>query len=548
MQRTGGDLVRDCLRAAGIDTAFGIISVHNIPIFDAIAREGGVRVVPARTEAGAAAMADGFARASGRMAAVITSTGVGAANAAGSLVEAFSASSPVLHITGQVDAAYLDQDRGFLHGAKDQLGMLERVGKAALRATRTEDIVSVLRDAVVQARSGRPGPVSVEIPIDQQYRTVETVAVEPFEPPQRVVPDAAALQKAAELIGNARRPLIWAGGGINAAQANNALRELVERIGAGVITSASGRGSLPEDHPRCVGFFPVDPGVGVLYEQADLLLAVGTRLRGNETRNWQLPLPSPRIQIEVEPELIGRNYPIDVGIVGDARLSLEALLTRVNRQADGEWSRLIERVRGDIRAKARATLGPYERILDDLRSVLPRNAIVVRDVTVPASTWGARLLDAYEPRTALYSATYAIGMGVGLALGAAIACPGRDVVLLAGDGGFITGCGELATAAQEGAHLRVVLFNDGGYGILRNLQDAHFDGRRFAVDLQTPDFGRLGGAFGAWSGQVRSAAEMAPQLREAINHDGPALLEVDMASVGPMAAPFTGSARLVPAR
>ena len=218
MQRTGGELVLDSLKAAGVTTAFGIISVHNIPIFDAIAREGGVRVVPARTEHGAAAMADGFARSSGRLAAVLTSTGVGAANAAGPLLEAFVASSPVIHITGQVDAAYLDQDRGFLHGAKDQLGMLDRVSKAAFRAPSTDEIPDVLRMAIQLAVSGRPGPVSVEIPIDQQYRAVEA-RVDPIQLPGPVVPDEAAIDQAARLIRQARRPLIWAGGGVIASGA-----------------------------------------------------------------------------------------------------------------------------------------------------------------------------------------------------------------------------------------------------------------------------------------------------------------------------------------
>jgi acetolactate synthase-1/2/3 large subunit len=162
VKRTGGELIVDSLKAAGVDTLFGIISVHNIPIFDALACEGGVRLVPARTEHGAALMADGFSRATGRLAAVVTSTGVGAANAAGPLLEAFVASSPVLHITGQVDAAYVDGDRAFLHGAKDQLAMLDRVGKAAFRASRTEAIPEVMREAIQLAVSGRPGPVSVE--------------------------------------------------------------------------------------------------------------------------------------------------------------------------------------------------------------------------------------------------------------------------------------------------------------------------------------------------------------------------------------------------
>ncbi|MBV9134469.1 MAG: thiamine pyrophosphate-binding protein, partial [Chloroflexi bacterium] len=143
-------------------------------------------------------------------------------------------------------------------------------------------------------------------------------------------------------------------------------------------------------------------------------------------------------------------------------------------------------------------------------------------------------------------ATYAIGMGVGLAVGAAIGQPQREVVLLVGDGGFMTGLGELATAAEAGARLRVVVFNDGGYGILRNLQDAHFDGRRFGVDLLTPDFVSMAQSFGVWSAQVRQAAEMGPVLKEALQQQGPSLIEVDVAAVGPMATPFTGSARLVP--
>ena len=548
VQRTGGELVLDSLKAAGIDTVFGIISVHNIPIFDAMAREGGVRLVPARTEAGAAAMADGYCRSTGRMAAVVTSTGVGAANTAGSLLEAFSASSPVIHVTGQVEQAFVTEDKGFLHGAKDQLNMLDRAGKAALRALRTEDITTTLRQAIELARQGRPGPVSVEIPIDQQYRSIETGPVQPIGQPAALPPDNGGIQLASALIAQAKRPLIWSGGGTIAAGAARELRELAERIGAGVITSAAGRGGIPEDHPQCIGFFPVDALLADVYAQCDLLLVLGSRLRGNETRNWQLTLPSPRIQVDVEPSMLGRNYPVDVGIAADARLALAALLDSVPTSTDEAWLALIAETRRKTRERARATLGPYERIMDDLRQTLPRDAIVVRDVTIPATTWGSRLLETYTPRTAMHPATYAIGMGVPLAIGAAIGQPERDVALLVGDGGFITAVGELATAAQERARLRVVLFNDGGYGILRNLQDAHFDGRRFGTDLLTPDFTRTADSFGLMTGQVRSASEMGPQLKEVLHHDGPSLIDVDMQSVGPMAMPFTGSARLVPGR
>jgi acetolactate synthase I/II/III large subunit len=530
--RTGGELVLDSLKAAGIDVAFGVISVHNIPIVDAIGREGGVRLVTARGEHGAASMADGYARATGRLAAVLTSTAGGAANAAAPLLEAFSASSPVLHVTGQVEAAYVDQQRGSLHEAKDQLGMLERVGKAAFRASRTEDIPELLRQAIQLAQRGRPGPVSVEIPIDQQYRSIAAQRVDPIPAPMPSPPDTEALAQAADLLRNAQRPLLWAGGGAISANASEALTALAERIGAGVLTTASGRGSISEDHAQCIGFFINDPDVAQLLSESDLLLALGTRFRGMDTRSWQIPLPSKRVQVDADPSMLGRNYPVDVAIVGDARLALESLIQQVGASPKQEWLERVQSARSSARARVRATLGPYERVLDDLRSRLPRDAIVVRDVTTPASTWGSRLLETYTPRTTIHSATVAIGLGLGLAVGASVGCPKREVVLLVGDGGFALALSELITAAEHGTRLRAVVFNDGGYGILRRVQDMRFEGRHFGVDLKTPDYLQLAGSMGVWAAQVRSPSEMGPQLAEALQQPGPALIEVDMQAIG----------------
>lgn len=546
--RSGGEIVLDVLKVAGVEVVFGVISVHNIPFYDAVAREGGIRVVAARGEQGAVNMADGYARATGRLGVAITSTGVGAANAAGPLLEALVASSSLLHVTGQVAAAYVDEDKAALHAAKDQLGMLKSVCKEAIRAARTEEIHDALVRAIQAARSGRPGPVSVEIPIDQQYRALEVPVPALLELASPVPPEPVALARASERLAASRRPLIWAGGGTIQANATGSLRRLAERLGAGVLTTAAGRGSLPEDHPLCLGNFSHDAAVVRLLGQSDLLLAIGTRFRGNETRGWELELPSPLMQIDIDPDLVGRNYPADVRIVGDAGLALDSLLAELppGRLRDEAWVAEIGDVRQSVRASLRATLGPYERLMDDLRALLPRDAIVVRDVTVPATAWGSRLLEVYEPRTAIHSAALAIGEGLPMAIGAGVGRPDRRVVLLAGDGGFAVSLGELGTAVQEGARLVIVLFNDRGYGILRNLQDAHFGGRRLAVDLHAPDFMRLGDAFGTWYGQVCSPAELAPQLREALQQDRPALLEIDMAAVGPMAQPFTGAARLVP--
>jgi acetolactate synthase I/II/III large subunit len=390
----------------------------------------------------------------------------------------------------------------------------------------------VLRHAVQLSQSGRPGPVSVEIPIDQQYRAVAYGSVEPIPRPTPTQPDQEAIERAAELLRAAERPLIWAGGGVISANASVALTRFAELIGAGVVTTASGRGSIPEDHSQCLGFFINDPDVAQLLAESDLLLAVGSRFRGTDTRTWQVALPPRRVQIDVEPSMLGRNYPVDVGIVGDARLALESLASLLEPTPKPAWLMRVKGARESARTTVRNSLGPYERVLDALRSRLPRDAIVVRDVTIQASTWGSRLLESYAPRSTMHSATVAIGLGLGLAIGASAGCPEREVVLLVGDGGLALALSELITAAEHAARVRVVVFNDGGYGILRRVQDQRFDGRHFGVDLRTPDYLQLAGSMGIWAAQVRSPAEMAPQLDEALQQAGPALIELDMRALG----------------
>ena len=584
---TAGEAVVRVLERSGVEAVFGVLSVHNLPLYAAIARRASMRAVAARSETGAVGMADGYARATGRLGVVITSTGVGAANGAGALLEAYTASSPLLHLTGQVDSSVVAEERGALHGAKDQLSMLRSVGKDARRLTRAEDAPHVTCEAIRLARSGRPGPVSVEIPIDLQYATLAEIEVQ-LDEPERCAPGPDAIASAAERLASARRPLIWAGGGVRLADASGALRALAEWLGAGVITTQAGRGAIPEDHPLCIGYFGMDPAVEPLLAEADALLAVGTRFRSNETRNWQLPLPRPLLRIDIDPQEVTRNYQPDLALVGDARLTLEALLRALGETApdarvsgdapnaptapqpvhgaapdpdrrarapgpgwrsspaDPDWRARVADARRAARARWRAMLGPHERLLDDLRTTLPRTAIVVRDVTVPATVWGSRLLDVREPRAALHSASMAIGQGLPMAIGAAVGRPDRVIVLLAGDGGFATSLGELTTAVQERLRLVIILFNDAGYGILRNLQDAHFGGQRFGVDLHAPDFARTAEATGAMGCHVASLLEFSPALSEALASTGPVLVEVDLQAIGPMATPFTGAARLVP--
>lgn len=548
MEMTCGEAIVEILERAGVEVVFGVLSVHNLPLYEAIARRGRIKTVAASSENGAASMADGYARATGRLGVVITSTGVGAANAAGALLEATTASSPVLHLTGQIDSSGVTLDRGALHGARDQLGMLRSVGKAAYRVESADGAAALVCQAIVQARSGRPGPVSVEIPIDLQYAAVMAPAADlvPSSRPTAAA-DESSIAEAAAALDQATHPLIWAGGGVIAADATAALSEVAEQLGAGVITTQAGRGAIPETHPLCIGNFSLDPALAELMADSDVLLAVGTRFRGNETRAWQLPLPRPLLRIDADAEIVSQNYTPDVALLGDARATLEALLARIaTGRTDPTWRQRVVGAGQAARERWRATLGAHTRLLDDLRASMPQDAIVVRDVTVPATVWGSRLLDVRQPRGALHSASMAIGQGLPMAIGAGIGQPGRPVVLLVGDGGLAVSLGELLTAIQEQLRLVIVVFNDAGYGILRNLQDAHFEGRRFAVDLQPYDAARVAESMGGWGSDVGSADAFGPALADALEQSRPALLNVDLSAIGPMAVPFTGAARLVP--
>ena len=302
--RTGGDAVVDGLKRAGVDVVFGIPSVHNLPIYDAIRRDGKIRAITVRHEQGASGAADGYARTTGRLGVFITSTGPGAANAMGGQLEAYVSSSPVLHLTGQIDSRFLDQGRGFIHEVPDQPGMLASLSKANFRATSTNSIGELVTTAASEAMACRRGPVSLEIPIDLQYAPCST---EPGPVPAvskaAVGPNEAEVAHAVEIIAGSRRPIVWAGGGVVAAGAVDEVVMLVRRLGAGLLTSPNGRGVLPEDDPMCIGNLSWDPEVRALCREADLLVAIGTRFQGPHTENWNR----------------GRREGIDKGVARRAR-------------------------------------------------------------------------------------------------------------------------------------------------------------------------------------------------------------------------------------
>lgn len=540
---TGGEAVATTLAGLGVTHVFGIVSVHNLPTYEALSRTEAITVVRCRHEQGATHAADAFARTSGELGVVLTSTGPGAVNAMAGLYEAQFGSSPVLMVTGQTESRFYGKGKGFLHEAERQLEMLRTVTRRAETVRRTEDIGTVLSSVVADMRTGRPQPAAVEIPIDLQYRTAD-VAIPAPVPPVRLGFDPPALELAAELLREAERPLIWAGGGVIAADASDALLAVATTLGAPVITTIEGRGAIPEDHPLCLGPRTERQSLGPIIGEADVVLAVGTRFQNYATRMWQLRIPAPIIHIDADPSVIGRNYPAEVAIVADARDALEALVAQLaagGASDDGYLERARKAVEADAE-QSREECGPdHWAIWHTIRRLLPAEAPIVRDSTVPAYLWGNRVLPILRPRTSIRPSSLAIGPGVPMAVGAALGS-GARTLLIQGDGGIMLSLGELATMVEHRLPVVVCVFNDGGYGVLRQIQDGVMQ-RRFGVDLHTPDFAALATAMGLRGERVRGLEQFEPAFARALDHDGPALLDIDMGALAPMHFPLPAHQR-----
>ncbi|MQY28702.1 thiamine pyrophosphate-binding protein [Nocardia aurantia] len=534
MRRNGGDLLVQVLREAGVDTVFGIVSVHNQPLVEAVARE--LRFVPVRHEATAVNAADGYARATGGLGCALTSTGTGAGNAAGSLIESLAAGTPVLHVTGQVESRYLGSGRGFIHETKDQLGMLQAVSAHAATILDADSAGKILRDGVSRALARPGGPVSVEWPIDLQYAE-QTVTAEEFVIPGPAALDPGQLAAAIEALAAARRPVIWAGGGVTRAGAE--LARLLELWGVPLLTSNSGRGAVPEDHPLCVGNYATSPGGKQLLAEADLLLSLGTHFRSNETGDYSVPVPATHVQVDLEPAACGRVFPATVPVVAEIGEFLRGVLDSGRLAAvDAAWTVRARETRDLVRAGQRDGLGDHAVLSDAVRAALPRDAVIARDVTIASSSWGNRLLPMYDPRANVFPRGGGIGQGLGMAIGAALADETRPTLAMCGDGGLAVHLGEILTMAQERPWLVLLVCNDGGYGVLRNMQRATGT-HTYAVDLTTPDFALLAQSIAVPYRAIRAAAEAHEVLAEAVALRSPVLVEVDLAAYGPMKAAFT---------
>lgn len=527
----GADMVLDALSELGVEVVFGLPGVHNLPLWNALAGST-IRLVSVRHEQTAAYAADGFARATGKLGVALVTTGPGAANTLGATGEAMAAGSPVLVLATDIPTTLRRAGvyRGVLHETRDQAAMFVPVTRSADTVSTADELAEAVVQAGARALAAPSGPVYLGVPTDLLSRPAVRTGAPVAKSQGRIEgPAASELERALALLEHSRSPLICAGGGALRAGAGPGVGQLALRLAAPVLTTYMGRGLLAPDHP-CAVPGPVHlPEVGALWDEADLVIGIGTDFDGMMTQNWAMPAPPRLLAINVDAEDAAKNYAADLTLVGDARVLTTALAERVPERdglgaLEARLAALGRRVQQAIAQDEPEAL----RLLEVMRAVLPQDAVIVADMCIPGY-WLAGFYPVPAPRKLAYPVGWGtLGFGFPAALGTAIAGTGR-AVCVCGDGGFLFACGELATVAQEALPVTIIIVDDGGYGMLR-FDQIHAGQTPFGVDLHTPDFVALAQSFGVPASRVLGfGCEFAGLLSDSLSAPGPAVIVVGAA-------------------
>jgi acetolactate synthase I/II/III large subunit len=510
----------ESLIAHGVDVIFGIPGVHTYKLFDALyERRSEIRFIGSRHEQGAAYMAYGYAKSTGKVGVYTCVPGPGVLNTTAALCTAYAANASILCLTSEIPAADIGRGFGILHELPDQLATLRSLTKWSERIDHPTQVPRIIAEAFRQMVSGRPGPVAVECPWDTLSATALTempVMARAWDPPQ---PDPAAVVSAIECIRSSRRPMIMVGSG--AADAAFEIAQLAELIQAPVTAHRSGRGIVADDTPYGLGLAAAYKA----WLDTDLLIAIGTRMELQYLRWRKFPPNLKVVRIDIDPREMARR-PCDVGLVTDAKFgvrSLNAALTGAERRP----SRMAEFAA--LKSQARAeyeSVQPQVAYLDVIREVLPRDGFFIEEICQVGFT-ARYAFPVYEPRTYV-SGGYQDNLGFGFmtALGVKVANPDKVVISVNGDGGFMYGVQELATAVQNHIGLIAIVFNNRSFGNVLRDQKTIFDGHCIGESLRNPDFVQLAMSFGAKAYRAVNPAELKSSLASALDERGPVLIEV----------------------
>jgi acetolactate synthase-1/2/3 large subunit len=532
MKRTGAQILWECLVREGVTTVFGYPGGAILPAYDAML-DYPIRHVLVRHEQGATHMADGYARASGKVGVAIATSGPGATNMVTGIATAMMDSSPIVCITGQVGSKLIGSD-GFQE--TDITGVTLPVTKHNYLVTRAQDVAPAVREAFHIAASGRPGPVLIDITKDAQQTSCEfdwdAAAPRPHARPERVVnPNAVAA--ALRLINAAERPVILAGHGIILSGATETVRQFAERARIPMAMTLLGIGGVPASHPLNLGMMGMhgEAWVNTAIQEADLLLAFGMRFDDRVTGNLKTYAPNAKkIHIDIDPAEIGKNVGVDVGLVGDLRAMLETLLPGVQPGDRSVWLGHIDHLKGDSAVRDIQNLPDdghlyAAHVINDLWRETSGRAIVVTDVG-QHQMWEAQYYHHNDPRTLITSGGLGtMGFALPAAIGAKFACPDAEVWVVAGDGGFQMTMPELATIAQEKIDVKVAIINNGYLGMVRQWQEFFYERRYAATPLLSPDFVKIAEAYGLAARAITRRGEVEPAVQAARAHKGTTLLE-----------------------
>jgi acetolactate synthase-1/2/3 large subunit len=520
---TGGEAIVAGLVAHGIDTVFGLPGAQIYGLFDAF-HQAQLKVIGARHEQACGYMAYGYARSTGRPGVFSVVPGPGMLNAAAALLTAFGSNEPVLCLTGQVPTPFLGKGRGHLHEMPDQLATLRSFVKWADRIEHPTAAPKLVARAFQEMLSGRRGPAALEMPWDVFTQRAEIGASKPFEPFPAPRPDADRVKAAAALIATSKTPMIFVGSG--AIHARDEILELAELIDAPVVAFRSGRGIVSNAHELGLTM----AAAYQLWPHTDLMIGIGTRLELPTMSRWPFrPDGQKSIRIDIDQAEMRRFTP-DVAVVADARAGASELLAAVRRSGYVKTRGHRAAIRDASASALRQiqAIQPQMAYLNILREVLPRNAIVTDELSqVGFTSWYG--FPVYEPRTFITSGYQGtLGAGFPTALGAKVAHPDRPVVAITGDGGFMFGVQELATAVQFNIGVVILVFNNNAYGNVRRDQRERFEGRVVASDLVNPDFVKLAESFGVGAARVTSPETFRPALEKALADGGPYLIEIEV--------------------
>jgi len=535
VKMSGAQALLEALKQQNVNVIFGIPGGAILPVYDTL-YDSGIRHILAHHEQCAAHAADGYARASGRPGVCMATSGPGATNLVTGIANAYMDSSPIIAFTGQVPRPMIGKDA---FQEADIVGITTPITKHNFQVKRASDIPRTVKTAFYIATTGRPGPVLIDLPKDVQTETAEVeftddIEIRGYKP--KYDPHPLQVKKSAEMLIQAERPAILAGGGVILSNASPELLKLAELLVAPVATSLMGKGCFPENHPLSLGMVGMHGTIPAnkLILEADVLLVVGLRFSDRTTGRLDVFCPDAKIiHVDIDSAEIGKNAKVDLPMVADAKKALNAiyqsLIQQIKKRESSPWLKRMQELKEEIQNKANNNKGELKpsRLLEELRKALPEDAIVTTEVG-QNQMWAALHFKAYRPRTFISSGGLGtMGFGFPASLGAKVACPDGPVVDIAGDGSFIMTEQDLATSVLENIPVTVIVLNNSMLGMVAQWQRLFYNRRYSATELKgVPNFVKLAEAYGAQGFRVESLTEFSETVKKAIKSDVTTVIDV----------------------